>query len=84
MSLQITKVGDGLPCNNDRGINVPVEGTYQGKPFSVEVYLGVQHNSAEITTRSSDALFEVMSEHGIDLIMAAQAAKSYVDATQNK
>ena len=84
MSLQITKITQGVLCNDDRGVVVEVGGKYQDKPFEVEVYLGVQHNSAEITTRSSDALFEVMSEHGTDLIMAAQTAQSYVDAIRGK
>jgi len=79
MSIQISKIGKGAPANRNRGVVVPVTGTYNGSPFEAQVYLGVSHNytETEILTGNPEMLSD--SEAG-ELVISAMSCGEYIRA----
>lgn len=80
MSVEIQKVGEGKYTNSDRGMIVPVEGTFKGSPFKAEVYLGTAHNCTETQIIEGDP--EILEDCG-DITQAAQSCEAYVKFEQS-
>lgn len=79
MSIQISKIGKGEHANRNRGIVVPVTGTYNGSPFEAQVYLGVSHNvtETEVLTGNPEMLSD--PEAG-ELVVTAMGCPEYIRA----
>lgn len=79
MSIQISKIGKGTPANRNRGIVVPVTGTWNGSPFQAQVYLGVSHNCTETEVLTGNP--EMLSDDDAgELVITAMGCPEYVQA----